>query len=76
MVVAFTAVPREASVRERVDALAWDALRAIGELTTLANFATDINQALLIHERANEIRNAVLGCGDIALNKADRLCGQ
>lgn len=76
MLIAFAPVTASRSTRDRIDSVAWDAMRALGELTTLANFAEDTEMALLIHARANELRAAVLSLEDIAITKSDRLCGQ
>lgn len=76
MILPFAAVlVADRPTRYTVDSLTHDALRAIGELTTAANFASSAADALLIHSRANELRTAVLALEDIAITQADRLCG-
>jgi hypothetical protein len=76
MILAFSPIVTDRTTRDRVDHLTWDALRCLGELTTAANFAATTEDALLLHARAHQLREAVLALEDIALTRADAICGR
>ena len=64
--------PQE-SLSDRCDRALWNALTAIGELTKLANEATNTNEAFRVDAQANALVEAAIGAVGVALDRAERL---
>lgn len=76
----YLAVSEHVSIPINVEALAeravWDAKRAIGDLTRLANDAQTVDQALRYYRLAHEVEEAAHGCVGVALTRTDAISEQ
>lgn len=63
------------SLKDQIDAATWDALRALGTLSSLLPDTQTTADALVLHDRLHDIYSAADRLSGAALERADALCG-